>query len=526
MSDAYARDVDGFKIGQDSLACGLAMQRREPVIAPDVTRDPRWQPWLWMAQKHEFRACWSFPVCTKDGPILGTLALYFSEPRDPTPRDYELSTGLTHAATIIISRDKEASERARAEQSLRNAQERLQRWNVELEQAVRLKTAELVQSERRLRALATELNLAEQRERQRLATELHDHLQQMLVLGKLKLGQGELLADPASAQIMKEADNVLSDALTYTHTLVAELSPTVLRHHGLAAGLKWLRTYMKKYDIAVAVTVPPHGEPKLPDDQVTLIFQSVRELLINSSKYAGTGRADVSLEDENGQLVITVRDEGKGVDLAALSAADSSSGGLSSKFGLFSIRERMRALGGSFEIESSPGKGTTVTLILPLSNPGAGRTEDSELKTEPTLRESKKDSIVGTPSSGFQRNVNIRVLLVDDHVMVRQGLRTVLDGYSDIEVVGEACNGREAVELAERLTPDVIIMDVNMPNMNGIEATVGIKSRHPGMKIVGLSVNADDDTRRAMLHAGAETLLTKGAALDELYRAIQQSLSK
>jgi DNA-binding NarL/FixJ family response regulator len=110
--------------------------------------------------------------------------------------------------------------------------------------------------------------------------------------------------------------------------------------------------------------------------------------------------------------------------------------------------------------------------------------------------------------------------------MVRQGLRTVLESYSDIEVVGEARDGLEAVELAEDLTPEVIIMDINMPNMNGIEATVGIKSRNPGMKIVGLSVNADGDNEEAMLRAGAETLLSKVAALDELYRAIRQALSK
>ena len=110
--------------------------------------------------------------------------------------------------------------------------------------------------------------------------------------------------------------------------------------------------------------------------------------------------------------------------------------------------------------------------------------------------------------------------------MVRQGLRTVLESYSDIEVVGEARDGREAVELAERLTPEVIIMDINMPNMNGIEATVEIKSRHPGMKIVALSLNADGDNEGAMVRAGAETLLSKAAALDELYRAIRQALSK
>jgi PAS domain S-box-containing protein len=425
---------------------------------------------------------------------------------------YDKNGGVVRAAGIII----DITERVQVEQSLREAQDRLQGWNIELEQAVHLKTAELIRSEERLRALTTELNLAEQRERQRLAADLHDHLQQMLVLGKLKLAQGERLDDPVSVQIIKETDNVLSDALNYTHTLVAELSPPVLRYHGLAAGLKWLATYMKKYGIAVSVTVPSGREPKLPDEQVTLIFQSVRELLINSSKYACTGRADVSLEDENDRLVLTVRDEGKGIDLAALGAADSPSSLASSKFGLFSVRERMRALGGSFEIESSPGKGTTATLILPLGN-----VEIEDLKIEPPVRESREDSLPGTVSSGFQPNIKIRVLLVDDHAMVRQGLRTVLESFSDIEVVGEASDGEEAVQLAERLAPEVIIMDINMPKMNGIQATAEIKFRHPGMKIIAVSVNADEDYKRAMLHAGAETLLSKAAAVSELYRAIR-----
>jgi signal transduction histidine kinase len=521
MSETYASDMKGMKIGPDSLACGLAMHGREPVISSDVTRDPLWEPWRWMAQKHEYRACWSFPVCTKDGPVHGSLAVYFKEPRVPTPQDYEFVSGLTSAAAIIFSRDMEVSERARAEQSLREAQERLQRWNVELEQAVHVKTAKLIQSEERLRALTMELNLAEQRERQRLAGELHDHLQQMLVLGKIKLGQGQRGVDPFSARIMKETENLLSEALTYTQSLVAELSPPVLRYNGLGDGLKWLATYMKKYGIDVAVTIP-REELKLPDVQVTLIFQSVRELLINSSKYAGTGRADVSMEDANGRLVITVRDEGRGMDLAAIGAAESLSAGVS-KFGLFSVRERMRALGASFEIESSPGKGTTATLILSLTNASAALPENSKLQTEPVPQESEKHSRFGSPS-GFQRDVKIRVLLVDDHAMVRQGLRTVLESYSDIEVVGEAADGREAVELARHLMPEVIIMDINMPNMNGIDATVEIKSRDPFMKIVALSVNADGDSEGAVLRAGAETLLSKGAPLDELYRAIQEAL--
>ena len=99
-----------------------------------------------------------------------------------------------------------------------------------------------------------------------------------------------------------------------------------------------------------------------------LLFQSVRELLINSWKHAGTGQAEVALEERNGHLQITVHDDGTGFDLAATTtAADSPTGELSSKFGLFSIRERMLALGGSFDLQSTPGKGTTARLVLPLN---------------------------------------------------------------------------------------------------------------------------------------------------------------
>jgi signal transduction histidine kinase len=128
MADVYVHCVDGFKIGPDSLACGLAAHRGEPVITADVTVDPNWQPWLWLAREHNFRACWSFPIHTVDGPVLGTLAVYFEEPRQPSPRDLEMAGVLIHAAAIIISQHKEVSERARAEDNLAgdlNAMKRL-----------------------------------------------------------------------------------------------------------------------------------------------------------------------------------------------------------------------------------------------------------------------------------------------------------------------------------------------------------------------------------------------------------------
>ena len=143
-------------------------------------------------------------------------------------------------------------------------------------------------------------------------------------------------------------------------------------------------------------------------------------------------------------------------------------GGISSKFGLFSIQERMRALGGAFELASSPGKGTTAMLVLPLLN----HVEDTALNVQ-SSRTASKDR-----SKGFadKKNVPIRILLVDDHTMMRQGLRSIITAYDHLEVVGEASHGAEAIELAQRLDPDVVVMDINMPKMNGIEATRRIKA--------------------------------------------------
>lgn len=114
----------------------------------------------------------------------------------------------------------------------------------------------------------------------------------------------------------------------------------------------------------------------------------------------------------------------------------------------------------------------------------------------------------------------LRILLADDHAMVRQGLRSILDGYRDISVVGEAADGEEVVEMARLLGPDVIVMDVNMAKLDGIEATRRVKARWPGIIVVGLSVSTPAQVESLLLEAGASCYVSKEAAGDQLYDAI------
>jgi len=115
----------------------------------------------------------------------------------------------------------------------------------------------------------------------------------------------------------------------------------------------------------------------------------------------------------------------------------------------------------------------------------------------------------------------IRVLVADDHAMVREGLCGVLKQYSDILVVGEAANGKDTLALADRLRPDVILMDVTMPKMDGIEATRLLKSEHPEVVVIGLSMYSAGQVEAAMKEAGARAFINKEAAVQELYQTIQ-----
>ena len=115
----------------------------------------------------------------------------------------------------------------------------------------------------------------------------------------------------------------------------------------------------------------------------------------------------------------------------------------------------------------------------------------------------------------------IRVLLADDHALVRQGFRLILSAQPDIEIVGEAGNGRQTVELAERLRPDVVVMDVAMPEMNGIEATRRLAALSPRTRVLALSMYKDSVYVREILRAGARGYLLKDAIDRDLLAAVR-----
>ena len=395
----------------------------------------------------------------------------------------------------------------------KQAEMQRQEWTRELERRGNERTKELVRTHDRLRGLAQDLTLTEQRERQRIAGELHDYLAQMLVVTRLKMNHAsQMIAPHPACTVLQEADQLIDQSLTYTRTVVAELMPPTLRQFGLAAGMRWLGDRMEQQGLIVHVDVPSVAPP-LSEDHTTMLFQCVRELLFNVLKHAGTDRASIAMvEDGQDKLKIIVHDDGVGCDPVAIRE----SGG--DKFGLFSIRERMEAIDGWMDLESQPGAGTTVTLGVTV---GAAMTEEAAdggggqtmLAAQPggATPLTTKQAVLERP---------VRVLLVDDHAMVRQGLRSILDGYPNLDIIAEAGDGEEAITLARQLKPDLIVMDVIMPRLDGIEATRRIREEMPSTYVVGLWVNEAEHIVKSMKAAGAAAFLTKESAADHLYETI------
>ncbi len=146
MAPGYTQAVDGFPIGPESLSCGLAVHTGQPILTSDVAQEPLWAPWLWLAQKFEFRGCWSIPIHTSARRFTGTLAIYWREPHAASAREVEIVTRVSQAAGIIVSRHTEMEERRRAEEALRRSETQLQAQlrDTQLLQSI---SAELIQEE-------------------------------------------------------------------------------------------------------------------------------------------------------------------------------------------------------------------------------------------------------------------------------------------------------------------------------------------------------------------------------------------
>jgi CheY-like chemotaxis protein/anti-sigma regulatory factor (Ser/Thr protein kinase) len=282
----------------------------------------------------------------------------------------------------------------------------------------------------------------------------------------------------------------------------------VLYDGGLVAAVEWLARRMEQqHSLTVAVRAAGAIEP-LDESIRVLLYQGARELLFNVVKHSHADGAEVVLRsDVAHEVSLAVSDRGVGFEPARLGSEGTKGG-----FGLFSIRERLELLGGRMEIETTAGAGTCVRLVAArqaAAAPAPAASPPATARRRPA------------PPATEQAARRIRVLLADDHEILRDGLVGLLAEEPDFELVGEACDGQQAVELALSARPDVVLMDITMPRLSGIEATRVIRASLPDVRIIGLSMHEDPALTAMMREAGADAYFPKSGPSTELIRAIR-----
>jgi PAS domain S-box-containing protein len=470
-----------------------AYRSGSPITVDDIRTDPRIREDERARLLTKDIVAFASVVLVKAGQWVCSFCVHNARPRAWTRAEIEIISD-------VAERTWEAVERARAEAALEasRAEQRDRALREEGEQALRRSHAELEQRTLQLSRLASQLTLAEQHAREQLARTLHDGLQQQLFTASLALERAAKSGSQADQQdMLQKARDEINEAVVAARTLSVNLFPPILHTAGLPVALSWLAKRMQEqYGVVVSVTADPQANPTARDTRI-LLFEAVRELLFNTVKHARVHRVDVNLAvAPDGTIEILVSDEGIGFDpTVTLHQGHRHELGL----GLFSIQERLALLGGHLDIESAPGKGARFRMALPradLSRLATGG-EDAQHLVWQTYE----------PASGTAKP--LRILIADDHAVVRAGLIELLSERSELQVVGEAADGIETISQARVLQPDVVVMDVSMPQMNGIEATREIRGTLPHIRIVGLSTYSDAATEVSMREAGAQAYFSK-----------------
>jgi PAS domain S-box-containing protein len=498
---ASAGDHDGFldsmrsgesvdMVGQGPI--GSVIRSGLPVVNGDLSLLTGGGPWRDNALRRGFRSMASLPLMSAEKPAFGALVIYSDQIRGFEPKQVDLLKELVDDLAFGLTSLRARAERDQAQQTLETKAAQLQ-------------------------ILAGELVRTEQRERRRIAQLLHDQLQQLLAAALYGLVSLRPVEKTSKFQEdLTKISDLLRECIEMSRSLTSELSHPALSEPDLRAALEWLAAWMKeKHGLEVEVEAAQAVTVEAEETRIMLV-QAVREMLFNVSKHASVTRARVRLAlGADDRVQITVSDEGVGFDPAGLLSIGSAAGGI----GLFSIRERLALAGGGMELESSPGTGSRFTVWVPA--PPTVRVEEPQ-----TPRSTVKSRAPRTGTRDGHASGKIRVVLVDDHAVVRNGLALQLKEQPDIEIAGEAADGKSAIRIVRRLRPDVVTMDVSMPEMGGVEAARAIHAEFPEVRIIGLSMFEEAKQAAAMRDAGAVSYLSKSASFDNLLEAIRAGAGK
>ncbi|MCL5996354.1 MAG: PAS domain S-box protein, partial [Chloroflexi bacterium] len=342
-------------------------------------------------------------------------------------------------------------------------------------------------------ALSARLAHAQEEERVRIAGQLHDSIGYRLVASQKNieaalaaLSQGHPLAEHLTANL-----KILQETHQQTRSLAMDLNSKVLADLGISPAA---RQYIERLANSTGMGIHLHITGRirrLPMDVERVAYRGLQETVNNALRHAHATEISAQVHFGSRSLRLTIQDNGCGFDATSL---ERSANGKGTSMGLPDLRRQVEASQGTLMLESSPGQGTLVVLTLPIH-------------------------VAALPDKTKQR-----VLVVDDHETTRQGLRVTLSQSDNFSCAGEAIDGPSAVHQVELSHPDLVIMDVALPHLNGIEAARQITKRFPHIGIVMLSYQGDEAYLDQAFHAGARGYVLKtddGSHILAALRAVQ-----
>ncbi len=324
---------------------------------------------------------------------------------------------------------------------------------------------------------------AQELERARLARELHDQTGQALTSILLGLKHlDDVVETDEARQATAAIRELVASTLQDVRRLAVELRPSALDDFGLVPAVERLASNLSEQSELVVDLEARLGDRRLPPEAETALYRIVQEALTNVVKHAKAHRVSITLVRKEASAVVVIEDDGRGFEPGAVRQG---------ALGFVGMRERVELVGGRLTVESSRFR------------------DDARRRGAPGR------------AAGRGRAVSIRVVLVDDHAILRAGLRRVLDAEADIEVVGEAESADRAVFETLSSKPDVVVMDLVMPGKSGIEGMPAVLQAAPDVKVLVLSMQDDPRYVREAFEIGASGYVLKEAADTEVVGAIR-----
>jgi PAS domain S-box-containing protein len=379
----------------------------------------------------------------------------------------------------------------------------------------------LKHSEEALRQLSGRLLQLQDEERRRIARDLHDVTGQKMAFQTITLSQ---LLNGKSKFSQADVEKKMAECLALAHEVGGEirtlsylLHPPLLDELGLSSAAQW---YMQGFKGRTGIHVDLEMDkdfPRLQPESEVALFRVMQESLTNVHRYSGSEKALVTVRRKDGEFLLEIIDYGKGMTVERLRSIESGEAALG--VGIQGMRERLRQLSGRLEIFSPDAGGTCVRAMLPAS---ALRQDPAEEMQGMNGAQTAKNSVNREQHANGRRH---RILIADDHEVLRRGVRTMLEAETNLEICGEAMNGQEVVQKTMQLLPDLVILEINMPHMNGLAAMRRVLKNLPQMKVLIFSVHDSEQTIRESRAAGARGYVSKGRASQDLLRAVSEVLS-